>query len=138
MQSKIMNISSKPLKTIGFFSTLSDEAKKLVRDIKLLDDWLDNAQIFCTKTGEITKYDFSNFTFPSKFAPKIYNKTLMLQEAEDNQQELEILTNKLNNYYNPRYQTKINEKNDTLKSAKNCFLSGETLLEHLREVFFHT
>ena len=34
----------------------------------------------------------------------------MLQEAEDNQQELEILINKLNNDYNPRNQIKINEK----------------------------
>ena len=46
-------------------------------DIKLLDDWLGNAQLLCTKADGITKYDFSNFTFSSKFAP---------QEAEDNQQ----------------------------------------------------
>ena len=34
--------------------------------IKLLDDWLDNAQLVCTKTDGITKYDFSNFTTPLK------------------------------------------------------------------------
>ena len=62
----------------------------------------------------------------------------MLQGAEDNQEELEILINKLNNNYNPKSKIKTNEKNDTLKSAKNCFLSGKTLLEHLREVFFLT
>ena len=106
--------------------------------IKLLDDWLDNAQLVCTKTDGITKYDFSNFTFPSKFTSKIYNKNLTLQEAEDNQQELEILINKLNNDYNPRNQIKINEKNDNLKSARKFFLSWKTLLEHLREVFFCT
>ena len=69
--------------------------KKLMTDTKLLDDWLDNAQPVCTKTDGITKYDFSNFTFPSKFASKIYNKNLTLQEAEDNPHELEILINKL-------------------------------------------
>ena len=41
---KNINISSKPLKTIGFFSTLSDEAKKLMVNIKQIDDWLDDAQ----------------------------------------------------------------------------------------------
>ena len=35
---KNINKSSKPLKTIGFFSTLSDEAKKLMVNIKQLDD----------------------------------------------------------------------------------------------------
>ena len=136
---KNMNISSKPLmEIVFFFSTLSDEAKKLMNEIKIIDDWLDNAQLVCTKTDGITKYDFSNFTFPSKFASKIYNKNLTLQEAEDNQQELEILINKLNNDYNPRNQIKINEKNDNLKSARKFFLSWKTLLEHLREVFFCT
>ena len=54
-------------------------------DIKLPDDWLGNAQLACTKADGITKYDFSNFTFSSKFASKIYNKNLTPQEAEDNQ-----------------------------------------------------
>ena len=120
-----MNISSKPLKTIGNFSALSDEAKKLMTDIKLLDDWLDNAQLVCTKTDGITKYDFSNSTFPSKFACKIYNKNLTLQEEKDNQQELEILINKLNNNYNPRY-FKVCQKNcffvkeDIIRAFKRC------------------
>ena len=86
-------------------------------NIKQSDDWLENAQLVCTKTDGITKYDFSNFTFPSKFASKIYNKNLTLQEAEDNQQKLKILINKLINGYNPRNKIKIKEKNDTLKSA---------------------
>ena len=104
-----MNISSKPLKTIGNFSALSDGAKKLMTDIKLLDDWLNNAHFICTKTDGTTKYDFSNFTFPWKLASKSYNKNLMLLKAEDNQQELEILINKLNNDCNLRNQMKINE-----------------------------
>ena len=42
----------------------------------------------------------------------------MLQEPKDDQQELEILINKLNKDYNPVNQTKIKEKNDALKSEK--------------------
>ena len=34
----------------------------------------------------------------------------MLQEAEDDQQELKILINKLNNNYNPTSTPKIKEK----------------------------
>ena len=70
--------------------------------IKLLDDWLGNAQLIFTKTDGITKYDFSNFTSPVKFTSKIYNKNLTLEEAEDNQQKLKILVNRLNNDCNSR------------------------------------
>ena len=97
-------------------------------DIKQLDDWLDNAQLVCTKTDGIKRCDCSNFTFSLKFASKISNKNLMLQKAEDNQQELEILINKLNNNYNPRNQTKIKENNDTLKSAKRMFFIKEDII----------
>ena len=103
---KNIDISSKPLKEISFFSTLSDEAKKLMVNIKELDDWLDKAQLICTKTDGKTKYNFSNFIFPSKFASKIYNKDFTLQETEEDQQELKILISKLNNKYNPTYKKK--------------------------------
>ena len=47
-------------------------------NIKQIDDWLDTAQLICTKTDGKTKYNFSNFTFPSKLASKMYNKNLTL------------------------------------------------------------
>ena len=115
---KNINISSKPLKTIGFFSTLSDEAKKLMVNIKQLDDWLDTAQLVCTKTDEKTKYNFNKFTFPSKFTLRTYRHDFMLQEAEGNQQELKLLINRLNNNYNPTSDMKKQEKEDTLESPK--------------------
>ena len=40
-------------------------------NIKVIDDWLDTAQLICIKTDGRTKYNFSNFTFPLKFALKI-------------------------------------------------------------------
>ena len=66
-------------------------------NIKQLDDWFDAAWLACTKADRKTKYDFNKFTFPSKFTLKIYRHDFTLQEAEDNQQELKILINKLNN-----------------------------------------
>ena len=35
---KKTNIGSKPLKTISFFSTISEKAKKLMQNIKVIDD----------------------------------------------------------------------------------------------------
>ena len=129
---KKINISSKPLKTIGFFSTLSDDAKKLMVN---KHDWLDDAQLVCTKTDGITKYDFSNFTFPSKFASKIYNKNLTLQKAEDNQQVLEILINNLNNDSNPRNPIKIKEREDALNSAKKLFIRENIIRAFKKGIF---
>ena len=45
--------------------------------IKQLDNWFDSAQLICTKTDGKTIYDFSNFTFPLKFASKIYNTYIL-------------------------------------------------------------
>ena len=61
---KNIDISSKPLKTIDCFSILSDEAKRLMVNIKQLVDWFDTAQPICTKTDRKAKYNFSNFMFP--------------------------------------------------------------------------
>ena len=124
---KNINIGSKPLKTILFFSTLSENAKTLTDNIKQIDDWLDNAQLACTKTDGKTKYDFNKFTFLLKFNLKIYRDDLMLQETKHDKQELTILINKLNNNYNPKNETKIKEKDDTLKSAKNLLSVREEI-----------
>ena len=69
---KNINMGSKPLKTISFFSPISEEPKKLMEHIKLVDDGLDSAQLICTKTDGRTQYNFNNFTFPWKFISKIY------------------------------------------------------------------
>ena len=48
-------MGSKPLKTIAFFSTIREKANRLMNEIKIIDDWLDTAQLFCTKTDGETK-----------------------------------------------------------------------------------
>ena len=72
---KNINIGSKPLKTISFFSTINEKAKKLMENIKQIDDWLDSTQLICTKTNGKTKYDFNSFTFRHR-KQKIINKSL--------------------------------------------------------------
>ena len=52
------------------------------------------------KSGR-TKYDFNRFTLPLKFIEKIHNYEITLDEALEDQVELEISINKLNNNYKP-------------------------------------
>ena len=134
---KDINISSKPLRIIDFFSTISEKAKKKkMNEIKLMDDWLDTAQLVCTKTDGKTKYEFNKFTFPSKFTLKIYCHDFTLQEAEDDQQKLQILINKISNNYNPLNETKKQEKEDTLKSAKKLFFIREDIIRAFKNGTF--
>ena len=133
---KNINISSKPLKTISFFSTISEEAKELMNKIKVIDDWLETAQRICTKTDGKIKFDFNKFALPLKFATKIYRHDLTLQEAEDGQQKLKILINKLNNNYNPTNQTKIKEKDDTLNSARKLLVIREEIINAFKKGIF--
>ena len=57
-----------------------------MENIKVIDDWLETAQLICTKTDGKIKYDFNKFTLPLQFAWKIYHRDVTLQEAKDDQQ----------------------------------------------------
>ena len=98
------------LKTISFLSTLSKKANKLIDTVEKTDDWLENAQLACTKTDGKIKYEFNKFMMPLKFIMKIHHHGRTLQEARDDQQKLQILTNKLNNDYNPTSKIKKKKK----------------------------
>ena len=73
---------------------------------------------------------------PLKFTSKIYQHDLTLQKAEDDQQELKILINKLNNDYNPRNKTKIKEKDDTLESANKLYSIREDIIDAFSKGIF--
>ena len=49
---------------------------------------------------------------------KIHNYEITLDEAKNDQQDLNILINKLNNDYEPRNLEKVEEKKRVLKSAR--------------------
>ena len=54
-----------------------------MENIKVIDDWLETAQLICVKTDGKTNYEFNKFTFPLKFTSKIYRRDLTLQKAKD-------------------------------------------------------
>ena len=76
-----------------------------------------NAELISTKIDG-TKYDFNCFFLPLKFIEKIHNYEITLDEAINDQQDLNILINKLNNDYEPRNLEKVEEKKRVLKSAR--------------------
>ena len=109
---------SKTLKLIDKISQKNDEANKLLLEFKKIDKTLENADLVCTKTDNKTKYDFNRFSLPLKFIEKIHNYEITLDEAINNQKDLNILINKLNNDYVPRNTEKIEEKKRVLESAR--------------------
>ena len=125
---------SKTLKIIDKISKKKDKANKLLSEFKKIDKTLENADLVCTKTDNKAKYDFNRFPLPLKFIEKIHNYEFTLDEAINNQQNLNILIHKLNNDYEPRNTEKIGEKKRVLESAKklqnprkdviNCFEKG--------------
>ena len=115
---KNIKTDSKSFKMICRFITINKKSRELINKIIEIETQLKTEKLVCTKTDGITQYDFRNFILPFKFTFKIYRRNLTLQEAKDNEQKLSILRNKLNNYYNPRKQEKIEEKANAIKSAK--------------------
>ena len=88
---------SKTLKAIGEISKKNDEANKLLSEFRKIDETLDNAELVCTKTDG-TKYNFNIFALPSKFIEKIHNYEITLDEAMHDQEKLEKLIIRLENY----------------------------------------
>ena len=110
---------SRMLEEIDKIRRKYDEAKDLVFKIKKIDTELDTSELACTKSDGKTKYDFNLFTSPLKFARKIHNYEITLDEAIADQDKLENLIIRLENY-KPRKikKKKIEEKNKVLESAR--------------------
>ena len=106
-----------------------------MNEIKIIDNWLDTAQLVCTKTGGKTKYDFNKFTSLSKFTLRNYHHDLALQEAEDDQQELKILINNLNNNFNPKNPIKT-KKRRCIKVCKTSLSARESIINPFEKAIF--
>ena len=88
---------SNTLKAIDEIRRKNDEANKMLLDIEKINDELDDAELVFTKTDG-TKYNFNIFVLPLKFVEKFYSYEITLNEAKDNQDKLEKLIFRLNNY----------------------------------------
>ena len=88
---------SKTLKAISEISKKNNEANKLLSKFGKIDKTLDNAELICTKPDG-TKYNFNIFVLPLKFIEKIHNYKISLDEAIKDQEKLEKLISRLENY----------------------------------------
>ena len=88
---------SKTLKAITEISKKNNEANKLLSEFGKIDKTLDNAERICTKPDG-TKYNFNIFVLPLKFIEKIHNYKISLDEAIKDQEKLEKLISRLENY----------------------------------------
>ena len=133
---EIKNINkSNTLKVIDEIRTKNAEANKILLDIKKTDEALDNAELVFTKTDG-TKYDFNRFLFPLKFIEKICNYKITLNEARNNQTELDILIYKLNYDYNPKNPKKVKDKNNVLKSARKLLDARKDIIDFFEKGIF--
>ena len=125
---------SRTLKEISEIGRKNDEGSKIRLDIKEIDAKLDTAELVCTKTDG-TKYDFNRFAFPLKFIEKIYNYEITLDEAKDDQDKLEKLIIRLENY-KARINKKEKRKIKSYNLQENCFVREKILLVFLKKEFF--
>ena len=125
---------SKTLKAISEIGRKNDEANKILLDVKKIDVELDTVELVCTKTDG-TKYNFNTFTLPLKFVEKIYNYEITLDEAKDDQDKLEKLIIRLENY-KAKKPLKKEEKYNVLKSATKLFRAREDIIGFFEKGIF--
>ena len=105
---EIKNINkSNTLKVIDEIRRKNYEANKMLLEGKKTDAKLDTAELVCTKTDG-TKYNFNTFALPLKFVEKIYSYQITLNEAKYDQDKLEKLIIRLENYSGKKIK-KINK-----------------------------
>ena len=125
---------SRTLKAISEIGKKNYEANKILLDVKKIDVKLNDAELVCMKTDG-TKYNFNTFTLPLKFVEKICNYEITLDEAKDDQDKLEKLINRLENY-KAKKLLKIEEKKNVLKSATELFRARENIIRFFEERIF--
>ena len=122
---KQLDTNSKSLKSISYFSQLSTKAKELFEKIKKEKNDIDPEKFVCVKTDG-TIFNFNKFKNSLDLASNIYRNKSLLKDAEDKQNEIKILLNKLRKY-SPTNLKKIKAKEETLSAA-------EKLLNNRQEV----
>ena len=124
---------SNTIKAINEIRRKNHEANKILLDVKKIDTKLDTEELVCTKTDG-TKYDFNIFALPLKFVEKINNYEITLDEAIEDQNKLEKLIFRLNNY---KAKSKIKQKRKrVLKSAEELFHVRENINDFFKKGIF--
>ena len=131
---ELKNIAkSKTLKPVSEISKKNNGASKLLSEFEKIVKTLDNAELICTKPDG-TKYNFNFFALPLKFIEKINNYEIVLDEAIKDQEKLEKLISRLENY--TKNKKEIDKKNSVLESPIELFNSKQNIVDPSRKVIF--
>ena len=116
------NDKSKTLKAISEISKKNNEANKLLYEFEKIDKTLDNAELICTKTDG-TNYNFNIFALPLKLIENIHNYKITLDEAIKDQEKLEKLISRLENYNAKNNKKKKQTRKIEFQNLQeNCFM----------------
>ena len=107
--------NSKSLKSISYFSQLTTKAKELFEKLQKKKNDIDSEKCVCVKTDE-TIFNFIKIKNPLDLASNIYGNKSLLKDAEDKQNEIKILLNKLRKYS----PTKIKKDKSQRRNIKCC------------------
>ena len=107
--------NSKSLKSISYFSQLTTKAKELFEKLQKKKNDIDSEKCVCVKTDEAI-FNFIKIKNPLDLASNIYGNKSLLKDAEDKQNEIKILLNKLRKYS----PTKIKKDKSQRRNIKCC------------------
>ena len=122
-----MDTNSKSLKSISYFTQLSKKANELFEKIKKEKTDFNLEEFVCVKTDG-TIFNFNKFNISLDLAWSIYRNNTLLKNAENEQNEIKILLNKLRKY-NPTKLKKINAKEETLSVAEKLLNNRQEVID---------
>ena len=126
--------NSKSLKSISYFSQLTTKAKELFEKLQKKENDIDSEKCVCVKTDE-TIFNFIKIKNPLDLASNIYGNKSLLKDAEDKQNEIKILLNKLRKY-SPTNLKKIKAKEETLSAAEKLLNNRQEVIDLFKTGIF--
>ena len=126
--------NSKSLKSISYFSQLTTKAKELFEKLQKKKNDIDSEKCVCVKTDE-TIFNFTKIKNPLDLASNIYRNKSLLKDAEDKQNEIKILLNKLRKY-SPTKIKKIKAKEETLSAAEKLLNNRQEVIKTFKTRIF--
>ena len=115
-------------------SQLSTKTKELFQKIKKEKTDFDPQKFVCVKTDG-TIFNFNKFKISLDLASNFYRTKSLLKDAENEQNEIKILLNKLRKY-NPTKLKKIKAKEETLSTAEKLLNNRQKVIDAFKGGIF--
>ena len=114
----IGKVNTDQTKRIGFHDKEKKQAVELVNKINRVIRENKNKSLVCTHSNG-TQYDFNKYRDVNQFGNDLYNGELLIDDARNEQYEMQILINKLKSYDTRNKRKKI--KDEVVANAKKLY-----------------